>query len=122
MVFSTRSLLCLLMTLFLLLTSCALQSMQITQRLQQPIPPRPTASAFRENQVQIGMTTAEVRVLLPEPETIDKVANGTWWGYFYSDDEIYFIRFTQGVVVHLVKSTKKELQPIYLPGTPAQRL
>jgi hypothetical protein len=64
---------------------------------------------------------AQVRTMLPAPDTVDTVADGTWWGYYFSDDEMYFIRFTYGRVVLVVKATRAELLPIYGRSTAATR-
>ena len=118
-----RRLLCLLNALPLLLTACTLQNMQITRRLQESYPPREVSPALREEKIKVGMTMGEVRALLPEPDTVDVVADGTWWGYFFSDEEVYFLRFTNshGDLILVVKSTKEKLQKIYGVVTPAAR-
>ena len=123
MTHAVRRLLCLLSTLPFLLTACTLHNMQITRRLQESYPPREVSPAFRDDKIKVGMTMAEVRALLPEPDTVDVVADGTWWGYFFSDEEIYFLRFTDshGSLILIVKSTKEKLQKIYGAASPAAR-
>jgi hypothetical protein len=96
-----------------LLTACALQNMEMVQRLNHPPPPRPASAAWQENRIQVGMSTAEVRALLPEPDSVDTVADGIWWGYFFSEEEVYFIRFMYGKVVLLVKTSREKLRKAF---------